>query len=190
MKKRDATIARCDDGDPRTGRTAWAGRFALGVLLIGASVLAVGCTQESPRQIALGKDIEVGPYVFRVLRAQDGPNPPPPISTFRSQPGKKGIVVFLDWKKLDDEMDMMRRLAFIESFLENQLSIEDSDGRRSEASGAMQARLMDMQDPGRDWRDWVAVFHVPEETRGLTLLVENPEPSHGQARVTAVPLGM
>jgi len=28
------------------------------------------------------------------------------------------------------------------------------------------------------------------EYRGLTLLVENPEPRTGQARVTAVPLGM
>jgi hypothetical protein len=47
-----------------------------------------------------------------------------------------------------------------------------------------------MEEPGPSWRDWVVVFHVPDESRGLTLLVENPEPRKGQVRVTAVPLGM
>ena len=54
----------------------------------------------------------------------------------------------------------------------------------------MQARLMYMQDPGPNWRDWVVVFHVPDESRGLSLLVENPEPREGQSRLTAVPLGL
>jgi hypothetical protein len=161
----------------------------LGVLLSGAWALAAACAQEAPRQIALGDDINVGPYVLTVLRARNAPSPPPPISTFRSQPGKQGIVVFVDWKKLDD-MDVMRRLAFSESFFENHLSIADSEGKKTEASAAMQARLMYMGDPGANWRDWVVVFFVPDGSRDLTLLVENPEPREGQARVTAVPLGM
>ena len=84
----------------------------------------------------------------------------------------------------------MERQAFAESFLENQLAIADSAGTHTETFGALQKDLMFMQDPGSNWHDWVAVFHVPEGSQGLTLLVENPEPSEGQARWTAVPLGL
>ena len=179
MKKRDATTAPSGEN-----------RRALGILLCAVCVLAGSCSQEPPRQTALGTDIEVGPYVFRVLRARSAPNPPPPISTFRHQDGKKGIVVFLDWKKLDDDMEVLRRLAFIESFIENNISIADAEDKRTEVTGAMQVRLMYMEDPGPNWRDWVMVFHVPDTSRELRLLVENPEPRDGQARLTAVPLGM
>lgn len=84
----------------------------------------------------------------------------------------------------------MRRLEFIHSFLEEQLVIVDSEGRRTGASGAMQTELMSMEDPGSNWRDWVVVFNVPDASRDLTLLVENPEPRRGQARFTAVAPGM
>lgn len=190
MKKRDATIAASGDDRSAAGRPGRAARLAVGALLGAALVLSAACSQEPPRQSATGDDIEIGPYAFKVVRGRNAPNPPPPISTFRSQPGKKGIVVFVDWKTLDGNMDVMRRLAFIESFLENQLSISDSEGKRTKVSGAMQARLMYMEDPGPNWRDWVVVFYVPEASRELTLMVENPEPREGQARVTAVPLGM
>lgn len=188
---RDATIAASSDAGPaKTERTVRAGRFVLGVALSGACLFAVACTQAPPRQMALGDDIEVGSYVFAVARARNAPNPPPPISTFRIQPGKRGIVVSVNWKKLDDQMDVMRRLAFIQSFFENQLSIADSEGKRTTVFGVMQEKLMYMGDPGPNWRNWVVVFHVPDASRELTLLVENPEPRDGQARRTAVPLGM
>lgn len=190
MKKRDAFIAPCVDGRRTIERTIRAERFALGVLLGGACLLAVACSKEPPRQVALGDDIEVGPYAFSVLRARNAPNPPPPISTFRSQPGKKGIVVFVYWKTLAGDMDVMQRLAFIESFFNNQLSIADTEGKKTEALDAMQERLMYMEDPGPNWRNWVIVFNVPDDSRDLTLIVENPEPREGQARLTAVPLGM
>lgn len=179
MNKRDATTVPCGKG-----RT-----IAVAALLTGIGLFAVACS-DPPRQVALGQDIEIGPYILRVERVRPAPNPPPPISTFRSQPGKKGIVVYVDWKKLDDDMEVMRRLAFIESFIENQFSMANAEGVQTKVFGAMQAGLMYMQDPGRNWRDWVAVFHVPEDSKDLTLLVENPEPREGQARVTAIPLGM
>jgi hypothetical protein len=179
MKMLDATTTASGD----------TGRFAASILLSGACLLAFACAKEPARQIALGDDIAIGPYALSILRARNAPNPPPPISTFRSQPGKKGIVVLVSWKTLDG-LDAMGRMVFIEKFLESQLSIADSAGGRTEPFGAMQARLMVMQDPGANWRDWVVVFHVPDESRDLTLLVENPEPREGQARVTATPLGM
>jgi hypothetical protein len=179
MKKRDAAIARSGNN-----------RRALLIAIAALGVLACSCAAEPPREVALGTDVEIGPYALRILRARSAPNPPPPISTFRHQPGKKGIVVFIDWRKLDDDMDAMRRLAFIDSFLENHVSIADAEDKRTELSGSMQTRLMYMEDPGPNWRDWVIVFHVPEASRELRLLIENPEPREGQARLTAVPLGM
>jgi hypothetical protein len=127
---------------------------------------------------------------LRVLRARAAPNPPPPINTFRTEPGKKGIIVFVHWKTLDGGIDASRRRLFIESFFKSQLSIADAAGKRTEVSGVMLERLMYMEDPGSNWQDWVVVFYVPDESRGLTLLVENPEPREGQSRLTAVPLGM
>jgi len=186
----DVITVRCGDDCPVMERTFRAGRVTVLVFLIAASLLALACTQDPPRQIARGEDIEIGPYAFRVLRARNAPNPPPPISTFRSQPGKKGIVVFVYWKALGNDMDVERRLAFIESFFKNQLSIADSGGTQIEVLDSMQERLMYMQDPGPNWRDWVVVFYVPDESQDLTLLVENPEPREGQPRRIAVPLGM
>jgi hypothetical protein len=188
MTRRGATIGRCDNGfapchgDDRKRRLASA-------LAIGAGLLATACASEPPRPTALREDIPAGPYTLRIMLARNVPDPPPPISTFRAQPGKKGIVVFVSWKGLED-LDPMRRLAFIENFLENQLSVSDAAGEETEAVGAMQERLMFMDDPGQNWRDWVVVFYVPEDSRDLTLLVENPEPRDDQARVTATPLGM
>jgi hypothetical protein len=187
---RDATIATCGNRRPATGRTVRVGRFAAGALLGGACLLAVACTTEAPREVALGDDIEVGPYTLSVLRARNAPDPPPPLSTFRTRPGKKGIVVFVYWKRLGGDLDGQRRWLFIESFFEMQLSVVDAAGRRTEVSGVLPERLFHMEEPGPNWRDWVVVFHVRDESRGLTLLVENPEPRRGQVRVTAVPLGM
>lgn len=186
---RDASTTA--SGNPRATATpgSLAPRLTATLLLATICLLAVACAQEPPRQIALGVEIPVGPYAFEVRRARNTPNPPPPISTFRKQPGKKGIVAFVSWKTLGD-VDGLSRLALAEKFLENQLSISDADGTRTQAVGAMQERIMYMGDPGANWRDWVVVFFVPDESRDLTLLVENPEPREGQARLTAVPLGM
>jgi hypothetical protein len=190
MKKRDAfTVTSRDVRGRATAAVRRAGRGA-GFIVSAACLLALACAREPPRQVGIGQDIDVGPYAFRVDRARAAPNPPPPISTFRPQPGKKGIVVFVEWRTLDDDMEMLRRLTFIDSFIENQFSISDTEGRQTRPFGAMQASLMYMQDPGGNWRDWVAVFFVPEDSKGLTLLVQNPEPREGQARSTGVPLGI
>jgi hypothetical protein len=189
MTRPDATTTASGDSGRAIERRAGGGRFVVSILLSGACLLSFACTQEPPRQVALRDEIAIGPYALEILRARHAPNPPPPISTFRSQPGKKGIVVFVYWKKLPD-IDGMRRLAFIENFLDNQLWIADSNGKRTKAFDAMQEQLMFMQDPGSNWRDWIVVFYVPDDSRELTLLVENPEPRDGQARFTATPLGM
>ena len=81
-------------------------------------------------------------------------------------------------------------LTLIENFLETQLSIANSERQRTRAFQAMREKLMYMQGPGGNWWDWIVVCYVPDQSRNLTLLVENPEPREGQARLSAVPLGM
>ena len=98
--------------------------------------------------------------------------------------------MFVYWERLGGDLDAQRRWLFIESFIERQFSVVDAAGRRTEVSGVLPERLFYMEEPGPSWRDWVVVFYVPDESRGLTLLVENPEPRKDQVRVTAVPLGM
>ena len=156
-----------------------------------ACLLALACAKQEPPPApgAFGDEIPIGSATLEILRADDVPNPPPPISSFRKQDGKRGVVVFAYWRGLD-ELEPLERQIFVEKFLENQLSIADSAGGRTDAFSAMQKSLMFMQDPGSNWRDWVVVFHVPEQSRGLTLLVENPEPKEGQAGLTAIPLEM
>jgi hypothetical protein len=179
MRKPGITIGRSSEH----ARMRW--------LACGACLALLACAKQGPppSPAALGDEIPIGSYTLEVLRADDAPNPPPPISSFRKQEGKRGVVVFVYWRGLD-ELDPIRRQAFAEKFLENQFSIADSAGARTEAFSAMQKDLMFMQDPGSNWRDWVVVFHVPEGSGKLTLLVENPEPTGEQAPLTAVPLGM
>jgi hypothetical protein len=153
-------------------------------------LITLACSKSAPPTPgAFGDEIPIGSATLEILRADDSPNPPPPISSFTKQEGKRGVVVFVYWRGLD-ELQPLERLVFIEEFLENQLSIADSAGGRTQAFSAMQKSLMFMQDPGSNWQDWVVVIHVPEESRGLTLLVENPEPQEGQAGLTAIPLEM
>jgi hypothetical protein len=85
---------------------------------------------------------------------------------------------------------MLDRLTLVENFLETQLSIANSEGRRTPIDKAMRERLMYMQDPGGNWWDWIVLAYVPDQSRDLTLVVENPEPREGQSRLTAVPLGI
>jgi hypothetical protein len=65
----------------------------------------------------------------------------------------------------------------------------DSGGERRRPTDAMQGALLFMNDPGDNWRDWIVLFHVPEESGGWILEVENPEPAPGQASRFAVDLG-
>lgn len=185
-----ATIDPCDNYRPATRWGLRVVRLAAGFLLGGACLLAAACAKETSRQIALGQDVEIGPYALKVVGARDAPNPPPPLNSFRDEPGKKCIVVFVRWTKLQDGMDAVDRQALIESFLENQLSVADGAGRQAAASRAMRERMMYMEDPGANWWDWIVLFYVPDESRDLAVTIENPEPREDQARRIAVPLGM
>lgn len=147
-----------------------------------------GCGSEPPAAVRLGEPILIGTYTLTVQRVQPAPIPGPPISSFREQPGRKGILVFAQWSGLDG-LDPMSRIEFAQEYLEDRLSITDSDNKRHQPTSALQTALLSMSDPGGNWRDWIVLYHVPEESGGWILEVENPEPAEGQPPRFAVDLG-
>ncbi len=134
---------------------------------------------------ALGQPIAIGAYTLTVDRVQPAPVPGPPISSFRQQPGREGVLVYVRWSGLED-LDAMSRLAFTEEYLEDHLSVLDSSGERAEPTTAMQSALLFMNDPGDNWRDWIVLFHLPEQVAGRVLEIENPEPGPDQPERIAI----
>jgi hypothetical protein len=130
----------------------------------------------------------IGAYSLTIERVQPAPRPGPPISSFREQPGREGVLVFTRWAGLD-ALDAMSRIAFAEGFLEDRLAVVDSTGERHEPTAAMQSALLYMNDPGDNWRDWIVLFHLPEESGGWRLEVENPDPARDQPERLVVDLG-
>ena len=134
-----------------------------------------------------GQPIAIGAYTLTVERVQPAPVPGPPISSFRQQPGREGVMVYVKWAGLEG-LDAMSRLAFTEEYLEDHLSVVDSSGERAEPTTAMQSALLFMNDPGDNWRDWIVLFHLPEDVPGRILEIENAEPSPEQPARIAIAL--
>ena len=168
----------------RGGRTT---RSASIALLGFVALIACGGNETAP-PLAVGQPMSIGAYALTVERVQPAPRPGPPISSFREQRGREGVMVFARWAGLD-ALDPMSRIAFAEQYLEDRLAIVDSTGERQEPTAAMQSALLFMNDPGDNWRDWIVLFHVPEGSGGWTLEVENPEPAEGQPDRFEVDLG-
>ena len=59
-----------------------------------------GCRAGTPCTNSASRRGVANAYTLEILRAADAPNPPPPISTFRKQEGKRGVVVFVYWRGL------------------------------------------------------------------------------------------
>jgi hypothetical protein len=148
----------------------------------------VACGGELAAPLPVGSPLQIGSYTLTVQRVQPAPRPGPPISSFREQPGREGIMVFVQWSGLD-ALDPLSRIAFAEKYLEDRLSVVDSTGARHDPTTAMQSALLFMNDPGDSWRDWIVLFHLPEEGGGWILEVENPEPADGQPDRFAIDIG-
>lgn len=166
-------------------------RGAIGMLARGALIacpVMIACGGEAAPPLALGQPISIGAYTLTVERVQPAPRPGPPISSFREQPDREGTMVFVRWSGLD-ALDPMSRIVFAEKYLRDRLSVVDSTGGRYEPTTALQSALLFMNDPGDNWRDWIVLFHLPEESGGWMLEVENPEPAEDQPGHFAVDLG-
>jgi hypothetical protein len=144
-----------------------------------------------PTSFSLKEPIPLGTLVVSVSSAKVVTSPPVPLSSLRAQPGEKVVAVFVTLEGLDAFEGLDRR-SFAEKFLEGRSSLEDPAGRRTPAWHAMPKGLYhnfgDLG--GTQSPDYVVVFHVPEESRDLTLLLENPEPGQGQPQLGAVELGL
>ena len=162
-------------------------RFASIALVGCVTLIACGGNETAP-PLTVGQPMSIGDYSLTVERVQPAPRPGPPISSFREQPGRVGVMVFAKWAGLD-ALDPMSRIAFAQQYLEDRLAIVDSTGERQEPTAAMQSALLFMNDPGDNWRDWIVLFHVPEGDGGWILEVENPEPAEGQPNRFEVVLG-
>ena len=154
------------------------GAGSMAILGLAWFVAACGGGGEAVRG-GFGQPIAIGAYTLTVERVQPAPVPGPPISSFRQQPDREGVMVYVKWSGLED-LDAMSRLAFTGEYLEDHLSVVDSSGERAEPTTAMQSALLFMSDPGDNWRDWIVLFHLPEQIAGRVLEIENPEPGPGQ----------
>ena len=154
-------------------------RLPATVVRLAIACLVAACGREEATAGSFGQPIAIGPYTLMVERVQPAPVPGPPISSFREQPGREGVMVYVKWSGLE-ELDAMSRLAFTEKYLEDHLTVVDSTGERAEPTTAMQSALLFMNDPGDNWRDWIVLFHLPEQVAGRVLEIENPEPGPGQ----------
>ncbi|HEU4464682.1 MAG TPA: hypothetical protein VFS53_06530 [Gemmatimonadota bacterium] len=146
---------------------------------IALAVLVAACAGEATTPSSLGQPLPIGTYTLTVERTQPAPVPGPPISSFREQPGREGVLVVVRWAGLED-LDAMSRIAFAEKYLEDRLSVLDSTGERIEPTAAMQSALLFMNDPGDNWRDWIVLFHLPEASAGRVLEIENLDTAEGQ----------
>lgn len=170
----------------RTARSIEAGATrvrTLRTLLAYATLVAcmgfVACGGELAAPLPVGSPLQIGSYTLTIQRVQPAPRPGPPISSFREQPGREGVMVFVQWSGLD-ALDPISRIAFAEEYLEDRLSVVDSTGERHDPTTAMQSALLFMNDPRDNWRDWIVLFHLPEGEGRWLLEVENPEPAEDQ----------
>ena len=184
-----AAITRSSKAGRQTPFSVLSGVTAT-ALLGWTCFFAPACSGSAVRRAAIGEEIAVGPYAFSVRRARPAPYPPPPLNILRDEPGMKAVVVTVLWHTLPDHLDVGSRRSLIEGILRHQVSISDSAGRRSLPDGAIPESFVRWQDAPPNWDEWAVVFYVAEGSRDLVFVVENPEPRDGQARVTAVRLGI
>lgn len=160
-------------------------------LLVG--LLACGGASQ-PAAFPLGEPIPLGILELTVIRMEAVPSPPPvPLSILHAQPGDRVIVAYVEWDGLEGlaEQD---RFYFVETFLEDRLTLVDAVGNEYRALSALTRPMYANSDPrgmlgGTVPRDWVVVFHALEDERDFALLVEHPEPREGEPEVARVELG-
>jgi hypothetical protein len=152
----------------RRGRSvAWLGLLPALLAIPGCGVLP------GPAAAALGEPIPIGTYSVTVTGVRDA-------------------WAMVDWSGLD-ALDVFSRRQFLQHFNENRVTLRDESGRTYHARSSDEARLYaregvaaEMTGSTRNWAIW---FVVPRDARGLSALIQNPEPHEGQSAVTIVPLG-
>ena len=159
-------------------------------------VYMIRATRSKPAPFVQGDRIAVGSHTvsFRDVEA------------FTPAQGGQGLAVFFRWEG-EPPVGYLKLALFFKSHFR----LVDANGKKYSAATAMSAEAFRSRQRGQTdsgesqgpWRgrrggsasreqdpqDWVAVFHVPQESRGFTLLFDHPTPRREQADFYAAPLG-
>jgi hypothetical protein len=177
---------------PSFSAVARSGRVVRFVWLLAVAVACGGASGPTP--FLLEETIPLGAFELEVVDFEPVPSTPPvPLNTLRAQPGDRVVVTFVEWDGLDGlaEPD---RFRFVETFLEDRLTLVDGQGNEYRSLSAMTRPMYAGGDTrgmlgGTVPKDWVAVFHVLEDATTFALLVEHPDPREGEPELARVEVG-
>ena len=168
----------------------------IAVVVCSGLVYMIRFTRSKPAPFARGDRIAVGSHTvsFRDVEA------------FTPAQGGQGLAVFFRWEG-EPRVGYLKLALFFKSHF----SLVDTSGEKYSAATAMSAEVYRSRKRGetdsgesrrprggrgggsgsreQDPQDWVAVFHVPQENHGFTLLFDHPTPRQEQADLYAAPLG-
>ena len=159
------------------------------ILLIASAVMGCAPAEESLARYTLGEEIPLGIIDLSVTRWQEVRQTGSPLGSLHPPEGEKPVVVFVRWRGLREYAEFDRR-NFVEAFLNDRLTLIDSDGFEYEALNAMPRDLYQYSrgGPGIAPTDWVVVFWVWVDSEGYSLLIEHPQPDTGGFHVAVVDL--
>ena len=166
------------------------------------SLWFLGCGEESkPTDFSMREPIPLGDATLTVSYVEETTQFSPFI---QKSSGYSQVVVFLtckgfnlekeDLKSMNNSLtlfflrlavagDKQYRLATIIPETAYRLAQSQLSGDHKSALSAIE------RSTGGPQEDWVAIFQVPEQSRGYTLLIKNPSIQKGQPQVAAVSLG-
>ncbi|HET6372246.1 MAG TPA: hypothetical protein VFG76_03000 [Candidatus Polarisedimenticolia bacterium] len=151
---------------------------------------ALGCAQHARTASFKSREkIPFGPIAVSVEGWEEVGEAHAPLSSLRTEDGRKAIAVFVSWSGLEPYTEPDRQV-FAEEFLRRSLQLVDSDGSDYEAVAAMPLEIYHFSSqPMAAPRDWVVVFHAKAEGRGYTLHLHHPDPGEDAFDVAVVSLG-
>jgi hypothetical protein len=159
-----------------------------------AAVL-VGCggdgDKESSARYALGQEIPLGIINVSVTQWEEARGSSSPLGSLQPPPGEKPVAVFVRWSGLDEYAEFDRR-TFVEAFLNDRLTLVDSDGFEYAALTAVPKGLYQFSAQAGSGNtappDWAVVFWAWVDSQDYKLRIEHPGPGEGDFDVAVVEL--
>jgi hypothetical protein len=159
--------------------------------LIAVVVLGCGGDEESLAQYALREEIDLGIISVSVTQWEEVHGTSSPLGSLHPPEGEKPVAVFVRWRGLKEYAEFDRR-TFVEAFLNDRLTLVDSDGFEYAALTAMPKNLYQLSAQAGSGNaappDWVIVFWSWVDSRDYKLQIEHPDPGEGDFDVAVVEL--
>lgn len=161
-------------------------------------LLLVGCGEDKPTVFSRGEPIPLGDTTLTVSYMEEHSAFP----TYRPQAGKTHVVVFFSMKGLGevfkDEKAPQKEMLALVTF-----RLVTDDGQRYSTMilfPEVSFRALNTRDKadlealtqglsGQSLDNWVAIFIVPDKSRGFRLLIKNHRQKQGQPALAEVSLG-